>query len=575
MNSSLNKSFSISFSLLLMVLITGWTFFQCHSFGYVDYDDPAYITGNPYVNSGLDAQNIKWAFTYAETKGAPLHDGVSNLYHPVTWISHMIDIECFGADSPGAQHLMNLVIHVLAGIILFFIFLKLLGNQVVALMTALLFCIHPLHVESVAWLSERKDTLSALFTFASILCYQFYSENQKTPAKCLSICLFILALLSKPSVVILPGILMLIDQYQKHQMNKWDLDFVKKQLIDKAGWNIPAFVVALAAITFQQGGSQGDFMNNVGFFDRLVQIPTRLSYYLYHIFNPTSLSFHYAAPTYDGKILSTISSILLIGLTVFAYKIRERFPLAIFALLWFYICIIPMSGVVHVGTSFIADRYTYLAIIGIFACISAAIIKFIPKHLGYSILMVIVVTCAWLAHQQTKVWKDSYALFSNAIAAQPRDALSYTNLGAKYKLDGDLDKAITLFNKAIEIAPQDYIAHHNLAHIYLAQKQWSMAERYFLNALDRYENYHPSMKALAELYMTESKIYDLDQALIYTNRYNNVVRERDPQMLGIEIELLLKLKKYEEAKSVARRLQQHPDLTPEARQFIESILESN
>ncbi len=309
MENSSPKRLALILCVISLAAITAWTFFSVHSFGYIDYDDPAYITGNPYVNSGVDVQNIKWAFTFEESKGAPVHDGIQNLYHPVTWISHMIDVEVFGIQSPGAQHIVNLAIHLIAGILLFFIFLKLLKNHTVALVTALLFCIHPLHVESVAWLSERKDTLSALFAFASILSYQWYSDKPKNYFKWASVAFFILALLSKPSVVILPGILILLDQYQQHKMNKWDLEFLKKQLVNKLPWIIPSIVAALATIYFQQGGSHSDFMKDVSFWDRVILIPTRLSYYLYHTFNPTSLSFHYAQPPYSVTLLSVCCSI--------------------------------------------------------------------------------------------------------------------------------------------------------------------------------------------------------------------------------------------------------------------------
>ena len=173
------------------------------------------------------------------------------------------------------------------------------------------------------------------------------------------------------------------------------------------------------------------------------------------------------------------------------------------------------------------------------------------------------------------VWKDSYALFSNAIQAQPRDPIGYVNLGTKYKEDGDLKNASALYAKAIEIAPHDYIAQHNLAHIYVEKEQWVIAEGFFLKALKNHENYHPSMKMLAELYRTKPELYDLNQSLIYTKRYNKAVSERDTEMLGVEIELLLKLKKYEEARSVAKKLLQHPNLTPQAKEFINAILSSN
>ncbi|MBT8037301.1 MAG: tetratricopeptide repeat protein [Verrucomicrobiae bacterium] len=552
------KRLALFLSVITLAIITAWTYHPVHSFGYIDYDDPAYIADNPYVNSGLDVQNIQWAFTFEESKGLPVYDGIQNLYHPITWISHMIDVEVFGVASPGAQHIVNLAIHLIAGVLLFFIFLKLLKNHVVALATAILFCIHPLHVESVAWLSERKDTLSALFAFASILSYQFYAEKQSRSYQVSSVVFFVLALLAKPSVVILPGILMLLDQYQRHQMNKLDVEFLKKQCVHKLPWIIPSIVAALAAIYFQQGGSHGYFMHGMSLGDRIVLIPTRLSYYLYHTFSPTGLSFHYAPPPFSAPLISACCSIGLIVLTVFCYRVRMRFPLAIFALLWFYVCILPMSGIVHVGTSFIADRYTYLAIIGIFACVSAALIKYLPQRLAYIALTLIVLTCVWLAKQQTQTWKDSYALFSNAIEAQPRSAIGYVNLGAKYKLDGQLDKAAPLFEKAIEISPHDYIAYHNLAQIHLAQKQWSRAERSLLMALKNYEHYAPSMKSLAKLYLIVPEMYHLEKALNFTKRYNTAVKERDPQMLGFEIKILLKLNRSNEAKAQALKLRRLP-----------------
>ncbi len=586
--------------LILIVAATAWTYFDVHSFGYVDYDDPAYITGNPYVNSGVDAQNLRWAFTFEESKGPPAHQGIQNLYHPVTWVSHMIDVELFGVQRPGAQHLVNVAIHLLAGILLYFIFLRLLHHHGIACVTALWFCVHPLHVESVAWLSQRKDTLSALFAFASILAYQFHADGrermlrmggglegdegrsrkhlprgivEKGCFKWISVFLFILALLSKPSVVILPGILMLLDQYTRHQMNKLDLAFLKEQMVDKLPWIIPSAITALVTFHFQQGGSHGDFMTGVGSLDRVIQIPTRLGYYLYQTINPTSLSFHYAPPPFPPLMLALGGGVVLVMLTVLSYRLRDRFPLALFALLWFYLCMLPMSGMVYVGSSFIADRYTYLAMTGIFACFAAGVFRCMPKPYAIGVLSILVMLCAWLARQQTTVWYDSYALFSHAIRAQPRDPVGYVNLGARYKMDGDLKRAVHFYTKAIEIAPNDYIARHNLAHVHLAQKQWKPGEANLLEALRVYQNYHPSMRALSELYRTVPEMRDLEKALVYTKRYNRVTGERDARMLGVEIEILLELDHVKEAQSQAEKLREFPNLTNEAKEFIEALLE--
>lgn len=582
---------------VLIVATTTVVFWGVGEFAYVDYDDPAYISGNPYVNSGLEVENIRWAFTFEESKGRPLHEGVRNLYHPVTWLSHMLDVEVFGVRNPGAQHVVNVVIHALSGILVYLIFLKLLNHHGIACVTALLFCVHPLHVESVAWLSQRKDTLSAFFAFASVLSYQFHATHgggcvrssmhsnragamrgrylsifrEKGYFKWISVTFFILALLSKPSVLALPAILILLDQYSQHRMNEWELRFFKAQLIDKLPWIIPSVIIGAVAIYFQQGGSHGDFMSGSGFFQRIIQIPTRLGYYLYHTVNPTRLSFHYPPPALPPLIFGLGSAGILIVFTTLGFRFRRQFPLLIFALLWLYLWMLPMSGMVYVGSSFISDRYTYIALSGLFACFAAVVFRWAPRGTAVGLLSLVVVACAWLARQQAGVWRDSYTLFLHAIHSQPRDPVGYVNLGVKYLADGNTERATHYLLKAIEIAPNDYMAHHNLSQIYLAGQKWELAESSLLKVMEVYPNYRPSVKALAGLYREVPEMYDLENALIFTKHYNRLAGERDAGMLGIEIEILLALGRDEEAKLRARKLLELPNLTIEARRFLEEL----
>lgn len=540
----------------LLTTITVATFLPVVEYGFVDYDDPAYITENPYVSSGLDAQNIRWAFSYHESKGPPKHAGIYNLYHPVTWISHMVDLEMFGPDSPGHQHLMNLIHHLLAGIILYFIFSKLLQGHVCAFVTAALFCVHPLHVESVAWLSQRKDTLSALFAFASILSYLHYSDTRRRLHQACSIAFLVLALLTKPSVVILPGLLILMDQYRQHRMLKLDRAFLMEQLRHKLPWIIPCLAAALAAILLQQQGSHGYFIQGTGLWDRLYQLPIRLAYYFYKTLNPTGLSFHYAAPAYPTILLSGICLTLLLVLSAFAFRVRRQFPLLLFGLAWFCICILPVSGILYVGSSFISDRYTYLAIIGLFPSLPAALNKHLSRQLSHGALGLTVLACALLSRQQTRAWENSYTLFTNAIEKQPRDPTGYVNLGAAHVLNGRHDEAEPLYRKALELAPHDYIAHHNLAQIHLKQQRWSEAEQSLLKALEIYGGYAPSMKSLSMLHATIPEVRDFEKSLRFAKLYNQAVRERDPAMLEMEIKLLLKLGRKQEAATRAMKLRQ-------------------
>ena len=213
-----------SIYLIILSVICTFIFVKTLSFDYVPYDDPAYISDNHFVKQGFTLESIRWAFLYDSDTGDLVHHGIENLWHPLTWISHMADVEIFGIENPAGHHGTNLLIYLLTIPFILWSSKRLLGSWTAAFFISLLWLVHPLKVESVAWLSERKDLLSGLFFWASLTCaLQDLTTSSKW--KHIGLALFILALLSKPSVIVLPALLVIINWYLNSE-SKWNLTFL-------------------------------------------------------------------------------------------------------------------------------------------------------------------------------------------------------------------------------------------------------------------------------------------------------------------------------------------------------------
>ncbi len=561
-------------SILALILLTGGTFLAVKDYGYVDYDDPAYISDNIYVNSGLDSKNLQWALTHHHAKGPTSHPGVTNLYHPLTWISHMTDVQLFGVNNPQAQHLVNLAIHILSAIIAFLFLRLLLQDHWIALFAATLFAIHPLHVESVAWLTERKDTLSGLFFFATLLTYLLYLQKKSLPLLISSIAFCTLAAFSKPSVVILPGILTLIDIYRSKKFPEINLAYLLDELRSKLPWLAPCLLVAALTFYFQSSGSHAAFSKDISFLSRMNDLPTKLTYYVYRTFNPTSLTFHYVRPPFNPILLQLISIAFWATIVAVTWLLRNKINILPFGILWFLTCMIPVSGIVYVGTSFTADRYTYLSILGFFLIIATLIKNHLPTPIWASAFALITVACTYLSFQQTKVWKDSYTLFENATKAQPRDPAGFTNLATKYQVDKHYDKADPIFKKALQLNPKDYTSLHNLGVAQLNHhKDIPKAIDYFNQANEAHAaEYPPSLRKLIEIEVrspspNSQNVHDL------SHRYNKLTKYQHPPYLIFEIEALLHLGQKQEALPIFKKLQRLPNTSPQILQKIGQALE--
>lgn len=280
---------------LLLALVTLGIYLPSVQFGYVDYDDPAHISGNPYVKQGLSADSVRWAWTYAASAAQikeGLYEGVTNLWHPLSWMSHMLDADIWGMDSPGGHHLTSVLLHLASVLLVYLVFARLFGSQWVGLFTALLFAVHPLHVEPVAWLSARKDQLSCLFMFSSLYAYLRIPAQARRGIdwwKAGSVLLYAAALCSKPSVVVMPALLLLID-YKRGDLKLAEggslsslyntgLEIIRTKWL----WILPAVLAAVLTFATQSGGSHAFWIEQSSISGRLQLFAPATWYYLLRI----------------------------------------------------------------------------------------------------------------------------------------------------------------------------------------------------------------------------------------------------------------------------------------------------
>ena len=511
---------------LLLALVTLGVYLPSVQFGYVDYDDPAYISGNPYVKQGLSADSVRWAWTYAASAAQMeqgLYEGVTNLWHPLSWMSHMLDAGIWGMDSPGGHHLTSVLLHLASVLVVYLVFARLFGSQWVGLFTALLFAVHPLHVEPVAWLSARKDQLSCLFMFSSLYAYLRIPVKAGRGIswwKAGSVLLYAAALCSKPSVVVMPALLLLID-YKRD-----DLKFAEggsvaslwKTVVEiiqtKWLWIIPAVLAAMLTFATQSSGSHAFWIEQSSISGRLQLFAPATWYYLLRSFIPMDLSFHYPRPAWVLQPwLIVTSAALLVAAVAASYRARKKFPSLWFGVVWFLVLLLPVSGLAYVGSSFTADRYMYTALTGLFAALACGMERWLPAMPRRVIGAIIITALALMSSVQLGHWKDSASLFTHAIKAQPHDITGYVNMGSLRQRQGDYQLAAQYYLQALELNKNDYVSWFNLGNCRRHQSDEQGAIEAYRKSLEIYPHYSPSRFNLAHLLLNPgSRYHDLNAA---------------------------------------------------------------
>jgi len=429
-----NVAVAVALAVLVAVIYT-----QVRTHQFIDFDDPAYVSKNEHVLGGLTWSNVVWAFTTTHASN----------WHPLTWISHMIDVQLFGVDA-GAHLLVNAALHAL-NCILLFLFLQLAtGAMWRSAMVAALFAVHPLHVESVAWISERKDTLSTAFFLLCLLSYTRYVKTRSLPAYITTVVMLLLGLMAKPMLVTTPFVLLILDYWPFVRMSRESL---RKLLVEKIpffGCIVPSIVMTLIA--------QHNAMSSVVSMSLLIRISVAMIAYVAYIGKtiwPSGLAILYPLSTSIQPSAAIASSILLIAVTACAIYFRRTMPWIFAGWAWFLGTLIPVIGILQVGRQSMADRYTYIPHIGLFVAViwSAAFLVRRRPAMRVPAAVAAGVTIALLAataHAQVRYWAGSIPLFAHALAVTSgSNKIARVNLGAALVDAGDYSGAEREYRAAI------------------------------------------------------------------------------------------------------------------------------
>jgi Tfp pilus assembly protein PilF len=529
---------------------------------FIAFDDPQYVTDNHRVRQGLSRETLVWAFTT---------NHIGN-WHPLTWLSLILDGGLFKMNAAG-YHWTSVILHLLAGLLLF----AALSRMTVSLwgsgMVAALFLIHPLHVESVAWVSERKDVLSGLFWMMGLWCYVRYTERPG-PARYLWVVLtFLACILSKPMGVTFPFVLLLLDW--------WPL---RRAVIGKGGWShlvyekIPLFLLSAAAsvITFivQKGSHAMPSLSQIPFGDRLANAAVSYAAYLGKMFWPAGLSIYYP---YNGppQLINTVSALaLLFSVTLLSIVHFTRRPYLLVGWLWYLGTLIPVIGLVQVGTQAMADRYTYLPLVGIFIMLVWGVRDILDaspgrKAIGGFLSVAVVAVLVVLTQIQVGYWKDTPTLFGQALRNTERNFMAYQILGEGMTKSGDWENAERHFREAIRIKPSFKQAHNSLGHVLMIQGKQDEAASLLEKTLQIDPAFVPAMKNLGDVRMRQRRLKDA--VLLYRKALHDG-GEEDPELWNnYGVALFLQGEKEEAVGKFREAIRLNPDYI-DARNNLQKVL---
>ena len=437
---------------LFLAALTWLVFGQTLRHDFINYDDPRYVYENTKITSGVSLSGIAWAFTHIHSMN----------WHPLTTISHMLDCQVYGLK-PGGHHFTNVLLHIVAAILLFLALQEMTGTFWNSAFVAAVFAIHPLRVESVAWIAERKDVLSGVFFMLTLLAYVHYVRLPSIGRYLVVVFALACGLMSKPMLVTLPFVLLLLDH--------WPLDRIRGRFWKRVAEKIP--LLALSAVSsigtlVAQKGAVG-WTEELPILERINNAIISYVLYIWQMVWPANLAVFYPHP--ENRLLpwEIISSLLLLVCgTAIPIALRKQRPYLITGWLWYLGMLVPVIGLVQVGWQGRADRYTYLPQIGLYIAITWTVADLTAlwrrqRTILSTAAILTIGVLTWRAWAQTWYWRDSEILFKHALAVTTNNDVAENNLGIVYLRQGNVDEAISLLQAAVDLRPDNSPAHENLA----------------------------------------------------------------------------------------------------------------
>ena len=455
------------------------------SFSFVNYDDDEYLYQNRHVMQGLSPQNVAWAFTTTQAGN----------YHPLTWLSHMLDVTLFGMNA-GAHHAMNVVLHCANALLLFALVQKLFGNFFVAALVSILFALHPLNVESVAWASERKNTLSTLCYFLSLYCYAMYAKEKKRIAYFGSFFFFLSGLFSKQMLVTMPVVLLMLDLWplkrgsiDLSKNTKKDTIRVMTSLVyEKVPFFVCAIIFSVIVYIVQQKGGAVQSFNTISFPDRTAQAFYAYLQYPVKAVWPVHLAVPYLFQKNLGFPIIICAVLFFITMSITCSMLYKKVPHFAFGWWYYVMTLVPVIGLVQIGDQSMADRYTYITLIGPFVAVGFTLNKFFSamknsRTIKVLFCAVLAVALSAVAYRQTSYWKDGVTLMRHTVSVTKNNFRAYNNLGLSLYERGEVDRSIELYRTALAIKPDYTLPYNNLGNSYLSKHQYDTAAAYFIAAI--------------------------------------------------------------------------------------------
>ncbi len=536
---------------LVLVCLTLAVYVHVRDFDFCNYDDDQYVYQNPWVLNGFSAQGVSWAFTNMHASN----------WHPLTWLSHMADSQLYGMNA-GNHHLTNVILHILNTLLLFAAFCRMTGMRWQSFFLAALFALHPLHVESVAWVAERKDLLSTFFMLLALNSYARYAPDPSRTRYLPVLGFFICGLLSKPMVVTFPVLLLLLDYWPLGRLSSRATASRKATalalLAEKAPLLACSALSTAISFTAQLKGGAVMSLTDAPLQLRLANGLVSYCAYLRDMIAPFRLGLFYPFPDAIPFSVAAFAGATVLAITLFVLRQRNKQPWLVVGWLWYLVTLLPVIGIIKIGLQARADRYTYMSLVGIGIAVIWGLASLWSmsrrsKALGILCGAALVIALMVASYRQVHYWRNSITLFEHTLAVtqnnyiahnnlglalinegrlaeaieqcrlslkiNPRCEETYVNLGLAFTRQGDLQQAVQNYHIALELKPDFPVAHNNLGMI-LAQQG---------NAADAIKHYNLAIKSspdYAEAYN------NMGNVLLSLNR---PAEARDQFLLALQI----------------------------------------
>ena len=496
------------------------------------FDDLGFIVRNDMVKNGLTWNGLNWAFT----------TNFMGIWHPLTWLSHMLDCQIFGLN-PSGPHLINLLLHIINSLLLFLLLQSCTGNEWPSFMVAALFAVHPLHVESVAWVAERKDVLSTLFWMLTMWAYVWYARYPGWKLYLLTLLCFCLGLLAKPMLVTLPLVLLLWDYWPLRRWAPFGAEAAGEGTIIPEGichyqrvpfgrlvWEktpllVPVVLISLMTIYSQKTAGAVVSLTDMPLTVRVSNALVAYATYLAKTVLPIHLAVFYRHPGYAIPLWEGLGAALgLVVLSILIIRQARNYPYLLVGWLWFLATLVPVIGLLQVGAQALADRYTYIPLIGLFILLAWGLADLLNRcrcprflmPLVTGVLILVFGTSAWF---QVRHWRDAVSLFEHALSVTGESSLAHGALGEALFFRGEVDRALAQFQKAISFSPPNGL--NGLA--------WVMATT------------------------SDPKFRDGDKAVQFAEAANQMTQYKYPDMVDTLAAAYAEAGRFSEALATARR----------------------